>query len=423
MEEIILYRVMSGVAHALVWPPALNAISKDPDNRVKHTAMFTMFFVVGYMVGPLIGSVILDGTGMDYHALFVITSYVMGAGVVSILLNYQVRRTATGQGTHLDIRLFREILRLPALLVTLLYSTITFGLVFALYPVSMHERGLDGTTIMHMYAVFGVTRIAAFLLAKRLAAHKGGTIILSTACVAAAMGLSAVGTTPMEFAAAMLLLGFGFASIYPLALDIILANAMKIASERLVGAYEAIFGLGWMLGPLATGYIGHTWGAATLYWVLFATGLGVLLLAFLFRNKMHVTIRVLKHDSTSKKWRIISTKQQLKNDFNTILAGIGVMDMELRKIGPDDQMPSTILRVQDTVVRTITHANEELDGAADLLNTTLAKNIRDLLSGIVETDPAGGAGTGYPGYADIKERVTYCSYRLDTVIGDDAVLK
>lgn len=426
IEEIILYRIMAGIAHALVWPPALNAVSHDPDTRVKYTALFTMFFVVGYMVGPLIGSFILDAANLDYSMLFMATAYVMGAGVVSILLNYPVRRTVTGHGSRLDLHLFRDILKLPALLVILLYSTATFGLVLALYPVSMHERGLDSATIMQLYAIFGVTRIVAFLLAKWIARSRGVGLILSTACVVIAMAISAVSTTAVEFAIAMLLLGFGFASMYPLALSIVLASSRKIASERLVGAYESIFGLGWTSGPLAAGYIGHVLGSTGLYLTLFAVGLGVLLLTLLFRNRMYTTIRELKYEAGCSTGRIVSIKQQLKNNFGIVLTGIGLMDMELKKMKEGeahDEIPANLQHIHDTITGTITRTNEMLDTEAVILNSALVKNIRELLSQITEINPVSGAGSGYPKYDTIKERTIYCTNRLDTIIGDDAVLK
>ena len=419
IEEIILYRLMSGFAQALIWPPALHAISRDPNTRVKHIAMFTMFFVVGYMVGPLIGSLILDATQTDYRTLLLVTACVMGVGVVSILLNYPHRYT---EGRHLDIRLFAEVLKYPALVAILLYSTVTFGLVLSVYPAFMHEHGLGGPVIMQLYAVFGVTRIAAFLLAKRLARNRGGAIILSTACVTVAMAISATGTTAAEFAVAMLLLGFGFAAIYPVALSMMLSGSRGVASERLVGAYEAMFGIGWILGPLSTGYVLQNSGATILFWALFAAGLGMLLLAFLFRNRMRATIRVLKYDHEFPKMRTIFIKQTFKNHFSTILVSIGMMDRELKKAGTYGDVQAGVRDMYDTMIFTVVRASETLD-ATDLLDAALAGRMRRLLSKIGEIDPASGVDSGYPDYDDIKKGVTYCTNRLDVSIGDDAVLK
>lgn len=420
LEEIMLWRFVSGFAHALIWPPALHVISHDPVNRVRHTAMFTMCFVVGYMVGPLIGSLILDATNTDYLILFTVAAYAMGLGVVSILLNYPHRQTSGG---HLDLSLFKDAARFPVLVIILLYSTVTFGLVLTLYPADMSERGLDGPVIMQLYAVFGITRIVAFLLAKQLAGNRGRALMLSTACVTGAMAISLVGSTAVEFALAMLLLGFGFASIYPLALDVILASSKKIASERMVGAYEAMFGIGWTVGPLSTGYLGHSLGLTSLYWILFAFGLGVLLLAFLFRNKMHVTINTLKYNPESRRGRIILAKQTLKNHFSTILVSAGIMDKILKKADASHNSQDSIQEMSDVVISTAARAHQTLDAAADLLDAKLAEKIRKLLSHIEEIEPASGVGSGYPDYNGIKKEITYITNRLDIGIDDDAVLK
>ena len=37
-----------------------------------------MFFVIGFMVGPLLGTVFLDGLDITYRVLFQITAFILG---------------------------------------------------------------------------------------------------------------------------------------------------------------------------------------------------------------------------------------------------------------------------------------------------------------------------------------------------------
>jgi len=62
VPEIMGFRIMTGVAHAFFWPPCESIISKESSekDRVKNISWFTMFFVIGFMVGPLFGTVFLE---------------------------------------------------------------------------------------------------------------------------------------------------------------------------------------------------------------------------------------------------------------------------------------------------------------------------------------------------------------------------
>ncbi|MBT4955699.1 MAG: MFS transporter, partial [Nitrosopumilus sp.] len=58
VPEIMGFRIMTGIAHAFFWPPCESIISNESTekSRVKHISWFTMFFVMGFMIGPLIGT-------------------------------------------------------------------------------------------------------------------------------------------------------------------------------------------------------------------------------------------------------------------------------------------------------------------------------------------------------------------------------
>lgn len=420
ITELMLYSFLLGFAYSLIWPPAIHAVSQNPETRVRLTAMLTMCRVIGFMIGPMIGALILGVFGVDNRTLFVITACITSIGVVLIVLNYPHHKS---KGVQLDLRLFKEVLKFPVQVTVLLYSTVTFGLVLSLYPVFLQEHGFDGAAIMSLYGVFGITRILGSFLAKRLAAYRRETLMLSTSCVIVAMAISVTATTFAEFAVVMLLLGFGFISIYPVTLDMLLAGSKKFTAGRMIGTYEGLYGIGLVVGPFVSGYIGHTLGADSLFLVLFAAGLAVLLLTFLYRNRMRTAIAVLKYDTESRKSRAIFVKQELKNQLGVMLMGIGLMDRRLKNTDTYDSIQSAIADASKTVDLTKTRASEMVNEAGDIIHSALIKEIRDTLSKIDEVDPMSGVGKGYPDYDNIRKMMTYCTDRLDRSISDDAVLK
>jgi MFS family permease len=68
--EITLYRVLTGVAHALFWSSCevLISINSSMDRRVRNISVFIAAWILGFMVGPIIGKLVLNV--FDYYTLF-----------------------------------------------------------------------------------------------------------------------------------------------------------------------------------------------------------------------------------------------------------------------------------------------------------------------------------------------------------------
>lgn len=414
ITELIVYSLLAGFAYSLIWPPAMHTLAKNPETRVRFTAIFTMCFVVGYMIGPMMGSMMLEISGVEHRTLFLVMVYMISAGVISIMLKYPHHRT---KEAHVDLHLFKEVLKFPMLVVVMLYSTVTFGLVLSIYPAFLQEHGFDASTVMHLYAIFGITRILGFLLSTRLSVHRKAVLFMSTSCVVLAMIISMLGSTFVDFAAVMLLLGFGFASIYSVAMDMMLSGSSKFASSRLVGIYESIFGIGWAIGPLASGYIGYTMGTDNLYLILSISGLAVLLLIFLYRNRMYTAITTLKLDSKSKKGRAIFVKQTLKNHLGVISMSVGLINRSRE----NDGKGTDVIGVLKTMNDTKDSVNEMLDEAKDIIHPQLIKDIRAIMESVGGIEIA--TPSKDPDYNDVKKMLAYCTNRLDRSMNDDAILK
>jgi MFS family permease len=85
--EIMLYRELTGVAQALFWPSCevLISINSSMDMRVKNISVFIAAWILGFMIGPIIGKLVLNI--FDYYTLFQLAAVMMAAGIVpSILL-------------------------------------------------------------------------------------------------------------------------------------------------------------------------------------------------------------------------------------------------------------------------------------------------------------------------------------------------
>lgn len=286
VEELVIYRAMVGVAHAFIWPPSESILSGDSKNRVKHISWYTMFFAVGFMVGPLLGSLILDWADSDYRMLFQLTAFVMAAAMASSAM---ARSKASHKGPGgLNLKSFGKIVRFPVVVTLLLFSTAAFGLILTIYPAFLNDRGMNDTSILILYFLFGTTRVGSLLVAGYLSKRAVQSFVASVIMITVGMGISAVGTSFVEFAIALMVLGFGFSILYPLALEVILLGTKKSTSGRMIGAYEAIFGLGWAVGPTVSGFATQAGGTAAPYWIFCWLGVAVSITAVVFRKRLEL---------------------------------------------------------------------------------------------------------------------------------------
>ena len=117
----------------------------------------------------------------------------------------------------------------------------------------------------------------------KLSEHADFTLIATAFATAAGLAISyASGGSLAWLVVGMLLLGFGFSVFFPFMLNLILNRSRRGAVGALIGAYEAIFGIGWAAGPLMAGwiYIRVLWGRSNIHYI-FSNWCGVWILALI----------------------------------------------------------------------------------------------------------------------------------------------
>lgn len=275
VPEVMALRAMTGVAHAFFWPPAESIISNasTPESRIKNIARFTGFFVSGFMIGPLIGSFLLEGMDASYRFVFQIATFVLAA---SIIFAIQVaKKHAPLPHSKFSFSGIREMSKFPHVIIILIYCASSFGMILAIHPAFLNDRHMSATAIEILYFVFGVSRVITLAFAERLARHTVKTLLASTLCISAGLLLSFFSESIIHFGIAMAIMGFGFSVIFPLTLEMILRRVRRETSGVIIGAYETTFGIGWAIGPIVSGMISEFSGNATPYLVFFGMGIGI----------------------------------------------------------------------------------------------------------------------------------------------------
>jgi MFS family permease len=286
VPEIMGFRIMTGVAHAFFWPPCESIISNESSekNRVKHISWFTMFFVIGFMIGPLIGTALLEGIDITYRVLFQIAAFILATAIITSLL--ASRKNVKNHHGRFSFSSIKEMKKFPEVIILLIFCTSSFGIILTIYPAFLNDNGMSDTDILLLYFAFGVSRVVSLALAGKFARRTSQILIAGTIAVSIGLAISIFADSIIVFGIALVLMGFGFSIFFPLTLEIILSKTQKRISGKIIGAYETIFGMGWAIGPTIGGPITQSFGNETPYMVFCVIGIGVALFAIKFRKKL-----------------------------------------------------------------------------------------------------------------------------------------
>ena len=286
VPEIMGFRIMTGVAHAFFWPPCESIISNESTekSRVRNISWFTMFFVIGFMAGPLLGTAFLEGLDITYRILFQIAAFILAAAIITSLL--ASRKSIRNHHERFSFSSIKEMKRFPEVIILLIFCTSSFGIILTIYPAFLNDNGMTATDILLLYFVFGIARVASLALAGKFARKTSQTLIAATIAVSIGLGISVIADSIITFGIALVLMGFGFSIFFPLTLEIILSKTRKGVSGKIIGAYETVFGMGWAIGPTIGGPITQSFGNDTPYLVFGVIGIGITLLAIASRKKL-----------------------------------------------------------------------------------------------------------------------------------------
>ena len=279
VPEIMGFRIITGVAHAFFWPPCeaiISNVSKGK-TRVRNIATFTGFFTTGFMIGPLFGSILLENFDATYRIIFEIAAYVLAASLVSSLVLSKNRPKTKHE--KFSFSSLKEIAKFPHVIMLLIYCTASFGIILSIYPAFLNDRAMTIVDVEILFFVFGISRILTLAVAGKLAKHTSLTLIIAVFSISIGLGISFFVETIIEFAIALILLGFGFSIFFPLTLEIILTKTRSAISGTMIGAYETTFGIGWASGPITAGLISQFFGNDAPYLIFFIIGLGVAILS------------------------------------------------------------------------------------------------------------------------------------------------
>src|ERR687895_206471 len=286
--EVVLYRTLAGVAHALFWPSSevLTSINSSSESRVRNISMFIGAWILGFMVGPIIGKLILNA--FDYYALFQLAAATMAVGIVPAVLLRSYGWPAVQKDLEVrasSVEIAKEIATHPRLSGVILYYAITFGVVLAVYPAHMSDASLTTEDIEVMFFFFGVSRFVTLLLLVTMISRYGElALALAVSTTAAGMLISFSSTSVLSFAVSIALFGLSTSIFYPVSYSLVTMNTPSGHVGSKLGVYNTLFGAGWTAGPIAAGFASDAFGSGSPYLAFFIIGTTFAAATIIFRK-------------------------------------------------------------------------------------------------------------------------------------------
>ncbi len=277
VPEVAIFRALTGFAHSFFWPPCESIISQvsSPQARVKSISRFMGFFVAGLMIGPLIGTFLLQNIEVTYRILFQYATFAIAIGIVSSLLLAKYGKT--NQHTKLSFISVRQILKFPTIVLILLFCSTAFGTILTIFPAYLSDKSISQSNIELLFFIFGISRLVSLIFSAHLSKKIFHGLIAVIMSISIGMVISFYSNSFAIFAISALIMGFGFTVYFPLTFEIVMRKARKEFSGGLIGAYEATFGVGWAAGPLFAGIVANFFGNNVPYLMFFIIGIIVTL--------------------------------------------------------------------------------------------------------------------------------------------------
>ena len=249
-------------------------MNSAPERRVRNISVFIAAWILGFMVGPLIGKLILNA--FDYYILFQLAAATMAVGIVpSVLLRSYgwpaVQKDLEVRASSVEVA--KEIATHPKLAGVILYYAITFGVVLAVYPAYMSDASLTTEDIEIMFFFFGVSRFATLLLlVTRISRYGELALALAVSTTAVGMIISFSSTSVLSFAVSIALFGLSTSIFYPVTFGLVTMDTPSGHVGSKLGVYNTLFGAGWTAGPIMAGFASDAFGPGSPYLAFFVIG-------------------------------------------------------------------------------------------------------------------------------------------------------
>jgi len=281
--EAAAANLLLGLHMVFYWPVAESIIAEALPEAVRWGAYarFSVAWSIAYFIGPLVGGVLADLFGLRLLFLLGAVAAASAAPVIISIGQLKPERRAKAGGQRLS-----TLLRVWPLYANVFIFTIGLACILVLAPSYLSELGWSTAGIGALFTAFGIARALAYLLMSRSGRLPATPLLLITALMqASALILLSLGN-PITLLLSMVLAGATNGLYFTACFDIV-SRAVPPGSKGLaIGLYEAVLGIGFIAGPVASGPTMDLMGAAETFQALALLALLSAPFAFILGRRM-----------------------------------------------------------------------------------------------------------------------------------------
>lgn len=262
IQELLAVQLLFGIGLSFFWPISEALVSEisPVQERASAIGIYAVSWGSGFLIGPLIGGIIADAAG--FHSSFLVAGVLIlitAAGSVAAIRGEPERQGNTRQpSTRPTRKLISSVL--PMLIVQIPYAFV-LAFVVSIFPGYAVESGLTLAEVGLLLSGFGFTRTAVFSLAgkmSRIGERKSiGFAFLGMVVVLILMPSN---RSFVSLLADSCLLGMFIGIIYPQTIAYVSKRSPTESLGFAIGAYETVFGIGFTVGPILSGFVAQISG-------------------------------------------------------------------------------------------------------------------------------------------------------------------
>jgi len=262
IEGILAVQVILGIGLSLFWPISEALVSEisSAQERASAIGMYAVAWGAGFLIGPFIGGVIAEVAGFQSTFFVAGVLLLITAGLSVVTIRGEQRQH--GDAEQVPARPSWELISavLPMLIVQVPYA-IVLAFVVSIFPGYAIESGLTPSEVGLLLSGFGFVRMMVFSLSGRLGRiGERKSIGLAFLGMIPVLLLIPLNRSFIGLLADSCLIGAFIGIIYPQTIAYVSKRAPSQNLGFAIGAYETIFGVGFAVGPILSGFVAQIAG-------------------------------------------------------------------------------------------------------------------------------------------------------------------
>ncbi len=280
IEHMIFLRGLLGLTSGTFWvsSSSITAALSEPTELTRNIGLYNLGWISGLIVGPFFGGFI--GEYIGFRALFAIQSVLVLIGVGIIALKLLPHGNLHGVQGKMTID-FTALRRVSIAYLCLFPYTLSSGIYFSILPGYMGELGITASIIGALFTVGNITKALGFFGVERLVnwSTKRSIRLISLMLTVSLAWVSYVNDA-VGIAIPLAIYGLANGLLEPIILNYIAQKSPDESRSFQMGMYETVFGVGMIIGPIATGYITQSYPSSMVYLLLAVASLAIIPISF-----------------------------------------------------------------------------------------------------------------------------------------------